>query len=63
MDTPISFTKAKNKKSLIRLSKQNLILFTMKKKGRLFWDSNGTEKRWGDSNEGGLIAILKASLT
>ena len=58
-DAPISFATAKNRKSLIRLSKKNYDFIYYKKKGRLYWDSNGSDKKWGDPNEGGLIAILK----
>ena len=58
-DAPISFAKAKNRKRLIRLSKKNYDFIYYEKKGRLYWDSNGTDKKWGDPNEGGLIAILK----
>ena len=29
------------------------------KKGRLYFDGNGSGKNWGDRDEGGLVAILK----
>ena len=35
-----------------------MILFTLKK-GYLYFDGNGSDKNWGDSNEGCLVAILK----
>ena len=32
---------------------------SISKKGRLYFDGNGTDKYWGAKNEGGLVAILK----
>ena len=56
---PISFSTAKTKRDLKILSKQDYDFIYYEKKGYLFWDSNGTKKNWGNSNNGGLIAILK----
>ena len=56
---PISFSTAKTKRDLKILSKQDYDFIYYEKKGYLFWDSNGTKKNWGNSSNGGLIAILK----
>jgi len=58
---PISFTTADSKQNLKSLSKKDYDFVYFQKKGRLFWDSNGDTKNWGNSSEGGLIAILKGS--
>ena len=54
----ISFASASDKKQLRRLSKQDYDFIYFKKKGRLYFDGNGSEKYWGDASEGGLVAIL-----
>ena len=56
---PISLTTARRKKDLKLLSKGDYDFIYFKKRGRLYWDANGTGKNFGDPNEGGLIAILK----
>ena len=41
------------------MSKQGYDFVYFEKKGRLYFDGNGTGKNWGSSNEGGLVAILQ----
>ena len=55
----ISFVSTKSKKELKLLSKQDYDFVYFEKKGRLYFDGNGSDKNWGDSEEGGLVAILK----
>lgn len=55
----LSFVSTNKKKELRLLSKQNFDFVYFEKKGRLFYDGNGTEKNWGNINEGGLVAVLK----
>ena len=47
------------KKQLKSLSKTDYDFVYYEKKGRLFFNSDGVEKGWGNENEGGLFAILK----
>lgn len=49
---------AKNKKELNSLSGQDFDFVYFEKKGKLFYDSNGYQKKWGRADEGGLVAIL-----
>ena len=49
----------KNRKKLLRLSKRDYDLIYFEKKGRLYWDSNGASRKWGDSEVGGLVAIFR----
>ena len=53
------FASATSKKQLKKLSKQDYEFVYFEKKGRLYFDSNGFEKGWGDPAEGGLVAIMK----
>lgn len=53
------FITAKNKKQLKKMSKKCYDFVYFEKKGMLFYDSNCSDKGWGASNEGGLVAILK----
>ena len=55
----LSFVSTTKKKELRLLSKQNYDFVYFEKKGRLYYDGNGTEKNWGNINEGGLVAVLK----
>ena len=55
----ISFVSTKKGKELRLLSKQDYDFVYFEKKGRLYFDGNGTDKYWGANNEGGLVAILK----
>ena len=55
----ISFASTKRKKKLKQLSKDDYDFVYFAKKGRLYFDGNGSEKNWGNSDEGGLVAILK----
>ena len=43
----------------MQFSKENYDFVYFEKNGRLFFDGNGSEKKWGNSDEGGLVAILK----
>ena len=58
-DQKIDFASAASKKHLKSLSKQDYDFVYFEKKGRLYSDGNGSEKDWGDSLEGGLVAVLK----
>ena len=55
----INFASTKKKKELKLLSKQEYDFVYFEKKGRLFFDGNGSKKNWGSSDEGGLVAVLK----
>ena len=55
----IRFASTKSKKELKQLSKEDYDFVYFEKKGRLYFDGNGAEKNWGNSDEGGLVAILK----
>lgn len=55
----ISFVSTKNKKDLKLLGMQDYDFVYFEKKGKLYFDGNGSDKKWGDSGEGGLVAILK----
>lgn len=54
----INFASANGKKELKLLSKEDYDYVYFEKKGRLYFDGNGTDKGWGNSNEGGLFAVL-----
>ena len=58
-DSGISFASTKSKKSLKQLSQKNYDLIYFEKKGELFLNGNGTAKGFGETDEGGLLAILK----
>ena len=55
----ISFASTKRRKKLKQLSKDDYDFVYFEKKGRLYFDGNGSDKNWGNSSEGGLVAILK----
>ena len=55
----INFVSTMSKKKLMQFSKENYDFVYFEKNGRLFFDGNGSEKKWGNSDEGGLVAILK----
>ena len=55
----IKFASTNKKKELKLLGKQDYDFVYFEKKGKLYFDGNGTDKKWGDSSEGGLVAILK----
>ena len=55
----ISFASANSNKKLRQLSKADIVFVYFEKKGQLYFDGNGSNKNWGDSEEGGLVAILK----
>ena len=57
----ISFASTKRKKELKQLFKDDYDFVYFEKKGRLFFDGNGSDKKWGNSDEGGLVAILKGN--
>ena len=50
---------AKSKRALKRFGKQSYDFVYFEPKGKLFFNGNGSDKGWGDPNEGGLFAILK----
>ena len=55
----ISFASTSSKKEFKQMSKEDYDFVYFEKKGRLYFDGNGAEKNWGNSSEGGLVAILK----
>ena len=55
----ISFESTKSTKELKQLSKEDYDFVYFEKKGRLFFDGNGSDKKWGNADEGGLVAILR----
>ncbi len=54
----IHFASTNNKKELKLLSRQDYDFVYFEKKGRLYFDGNGSDKNWGKANEGGLVAVL-----
>ena len=54
----INFVSTNGKKELKLLSKEDYNYVYFEKKGRLYFDGNGTDKGWGNSSEGGLFAVL-----
>ena len=58
-DSRLKLASTKSKKELKQLSKQDYDFVYFEKKGRLYFDGNGSDKNWGDANEGGLFAVLK----
>ena len=57
----ISFVSTRSKKEFKQLSKEDYDFVYFEKKGRLYFDGNGAGKNWGNSSEGGLVAILKGN--
>ena len=57
----ISFVSTRSKKEFKQLSKEDYDFVYFEKKGRLYFDGNGAEKNWGNSSEGGLVAILRGN--
>ena len=57
----ISFASTRSKKELKQLSKEDYDFVYFEKKGYLYYDGNGSDKKWGNSDEGGLVAILKGN--
>ena len=55
----VSFASTRSKKKFKQMSKEDYDFVYFEKKGRLYFDGNGAEKNWGNSSEGGLVAILK----
>ena len=55
----VSFASTRSKKKFKQMSKEDYDFVYFEKKGRLYFDGNGAEKNWGNSDEGGLVAILK----
>ena len=58
-NSKLSFASTKSKKGLKQLALKDYDLIYFEKKGQLFLNGNGTGKGYGDSDEGGLLAILK----
>ena len=57
--TDFSFTSVETKKKLRRISKKDYDFVYFEKRGRLYFDGNGSDKNWGSENEGGLVAIIR----
>ena len=55
----ITFATAITKTELKQLRRQDIDFVYYETKGRLFFNGNGSNKGWGDPDEGGLFAILK----
>ena len=55
----ISFASTKSKKKLNQFSREDFDFVYFEKKGLLYFDGNHSDKDWGDSKEGGIVAILK----
>ena len=55
----ISFASTRSKKEFKQMSKEDYDFVYFENRGRLYFDGNGAEKNWGNSDEGGLVAILK----
>jgi len=55
----ISFASTNSKKELKLLSYEDYDFVYYEKKGQLFVNGNGEDKGWGQSNQGGLFAILQ----
>ena len=55
----MSFTSTKAKKSLKQLAQKDYDFIYFEKKGQLFLNGNCTAKGFGETEEGGLLAILK----
>ena len=62
-ESKIEFASTNSKKELKQLSKKSLDFVYFEKKGQLYYDGNGSGKKWGDSNEGGLVAIIERHLS
>ena len=55
----INFASTNKKKELKLLSEQDYDFVYLEKKGRLYFNGNGSDELWGNANEGGLFAVLK----
>ena len=55
----ITFATAITKKEFKQLKRQDIDFVYYETKSRLFFNGNGSDKGWGDPDEGGLFAILK----
>jgi hypothetical protein len=55
----ISFASTKSNKELKQLARDDYDFVYFEKKGHLYFDGNGSDKKWGNIDEGGLAAILK----
>ena len=55
----IRFVSTDKKKDLKLLGKQDYDFVYFEKKGKLYFNGNRSDKKWGDSSEGGIFAILK----
>ena len=43
----------------MQLSKEDYDFVYFEKKGRLYFDGNSFDKKWGYFNEGGLVSVFK----
>ncbi len=57
----LSFKKARSKRKLKSLAKEDIDLIYFQKKGALYINGNGPAKGLGDPDKGGLLAILKGN--
>ena len=58
LSNSLRFKSIGKKKRLKALSRKNYDFVYFENKGRLYFDGNGSDKNWGNSGEGGLVAIL-----
>jgi len=55
----LSFESARSKKESKQLSAENIDLIYFEPKGQLFLNANGSQRGFGNKQEGGLLAVLK----
>ena len=55
----VNYASTDSRKVLKQLSQQDYDFVYFEKNGRLYVNGNGPEKNWGNTGEGGLVAILK----
>lgn len=58
-DDEVTFASANTKKELRSLARRDYDFVYLENRGRLFFNGNGEEKRWGHADQGGIFAILK----
>ena len=55
----LNFASTNKKKELKLLSEQDYDFVYLEKRGRLYFNGNGSDELWGNANEGGLFAVFK----
>ena len=55
----LSFESVRSKKESKQLSAENIDLIYFEPKGQLFLNANGSQRGFGNKQEGGLLAVLK----